>query len=181
MRCNCGAERVIGLEAMARDRRYVNLTVAHVALRLDCSGCKDGPDEVHLAATPHGLHAPPGNGGIIWTMPLVTRERHDGGRRMRFIPGVVDSPMIDVRPNREPRERRLLDARQAPPGWIWIARCDACRHMAGLPIEALIRRHGELRTLENACRSLRCAACGHRGATSAMMRLCEPGCSGQRG
>jgi hypothetical protein len=95
VRCNCGAERVIGLEPMARDRRYANLTMAHVALRLDCSGCKDGPDEVYPAATPHGLHAPPGNGGILWTMPLVTRERHDGGRRMRFIPGVVDSTMID--------------------------------------------------------------------------------------
>jgi hypothetical protein len=51
-----------------------------------------------------------------------------------------------MRPNHEPRERRLREARQAPPGWLWIARCDACRHVAGLPVEALIRRHGELRT-----------------------------------
>ncbi len=34
VRCGCGAGRVIALEAMARDRRVANLTLAHVALKL---------------------------------------------------------------------------------------------------------------------------------------------------
>jgi hypothetical protein len=34
--CNCGAECAIGMELTADDRRYVNLTLTHVALGLDC-------------------------------------------------------------------------------------------------------------------------------------------------
>jgi hypothetical protein len=45
-----------------------------------------------------------------------------------------------VAPAHEPRERRLLDTHQAPSGWLWIARCDACRHVAGWPAAPARRR-----------------------------------------
>jgi hypothetical protein len=93
VRCGCGAGRVIGLEPMARDKRYADLTLAHVALRLACSGCQEGPDEVWLCDTPHGLNAPSGYPGSIWTLPLVQRSGR-GARRLRFVPNVANNPMV---------------------------------------------------------------------------------------
>ena len=72
--CGCGDRRVIALGVMARDRKLATATLAHVALRLACRGCRTGPDEVYLCATSHGRESPTFGGGIVWTMPLVTRE-----------------------------------------------------------------------------------------------------------
>ena len=44
VQCTCGAARVIAIARMARDRRLADRTLAHVALRLSCEGCRTGPD-----------------------------------------------------------------------------------------------------------------------------------------
>jgi len=73
--CGCGDRRVIALGMMARDNRVATATLAHVALRLSCLGCRTGPDEIHLCATINGMQAPIFGAGVVWTMPLLTRER----------------------------------------------------------------------------------------------------------
>lgn len=78
------------------------------------------------------------------------------------------------------RQPRLRSLRQTPPGWIRLARCQGCGHQATLPIEALIRRWGELHLVEFALHSLRCTACGARDVRHSMLRLCDPGCPRQR-
>ena len=86
VRCSCGASRVIGLMQMARDRNLANCTLAHVALRLNCTGCHNGPDEVHLTATMNGVGPlPTGSQSLVWTLPLV--ERTGGGaKHLRRVP-----------------------------------------------------------------------------------------------
>ena len=79
--CGCGDRRVIALGAMARDPRTATATLAHIALRLSCSGCYRGPDEVYLCATINGRLASTFGGGPVWTMPLVTRERQPSYHR----------------------------------------------------------------------------------------------------
>lgn len=73
--CGCGDRRVIALGVMAQDPRTATATLAHVALRLSCSGCYRGPDEVYLCATVYGRQDAAFGGGLVWTMPLVTRGR----------------------------------------------------------------------------------------------------------
>ena len=75
VRCSCGASRVIGLRQMASDRRLAHCTLADVALRLSCTGCHNGPDEVHLTATMNGVGPlPTGSQSLVWTLPLVERS-----------------------------------------------------------------------------------------------------------
>ena len=81
VRCGCGAERVIAIARMADDSRLADYTLAHVAMTLRCEGCHDGPDEVHLAATVHGMRPASGGGDVVWTMPLVTRDGRGAKRR----------------------------------------------------------------------------------------------------
>ena len=89
VRCCCGAERVIAVGQMARDRRVADHTLAHVALRLSCTGCHDGPDEVHLTASIHGLGPPPsGSVTLGWSICLVQRPGV-GARRLRTLPPPV--------------------------------------------------------------------------------------------
>ena len=74
VRCSCGASRVIGLRQMAGDKRLAHCTLAHVALRLSCTGCHNGPDEVHLTATVSGVGPlPTPNHGLVWTLPSIER------------------------------------------------------------------------------------------------------------
>ena len=73
--CGCGERRVIALGVMACGRKLATATLAHVALRLTCHGCKTGPDEVYLCATVYGRVAATFGGGIVWTMGLVERGR----------------------------------------------------------------------------------------------------------
>ena len=44
-------------------------------------------------------------------------------------------------PSRQPR---LCSLRETPAGWIRVASCNSCRHQGVLPIDRLIRKHGEL-------------------------------------
>jgi hypothetical protein len=55
-----------------------------------------------------------------------------------------------------------------------------CRHKGPLPVDALIRKFGDLALVEFALVGLKCTACGHIGASALMLRLCEPGCPRQR-
>ena len=74
VRCSCGAGRVISLQQMARDPRLAGCTLAHVALRLSCTGCHTGPDQVHLTATISGLGPPPmPSHSLVWTLMLLER------------------------------------------------------------------------------------------------------------
>ena len=79
--CGCGDRRVIALGVMARDSLTATATLAHVALRLSCRGCRNGPDDIYLCATINGREAPTFGGGTVWTMPLVTRERQPSYHR----------------------------------------------------------------------------------------------------
>ncbi len=83
VRCGCGAERVIAIARMADNSRLADYTLAHVAMTLRCEGCHDGPDEVHLAATVHGLR--PASGAETWYGPCrwwcgTAAGRSDGTR-----------------------------------------------------------------------------------------------------
>jgi hypothetical protein len=60
-------------------------------------------------------------------------------------------------PNRQPRLRSLRDT---PAGWIRLASCQACGHRGLLPVDALLKRWGDLQLVEFALHSLRCTACG---------------------
>ncbi len=81
--CSCKARRVLSLAMMARDRRVATYTLAHVALKLRCQGCYTGPDRVHLTATTYGIGpAAAGDGGLVWTLPLVDRPT-GGARQLR--------------------------------------------------------------------------------------------------
>ncbi len=74
VRCSCGAARVIGLRQMAEDKRLALCTLADIALRLSCTGCHNGPDQVHLTATVSGLGPlPTGHRSLVWTLPLLER------------------------------------------------------------------------------------------------------------
>ncbi len=76
-------------------------------------------------------------------------------------------------PNRQPR---LASLRNTPDGWLRLATCTRCGRKATLPIEALIRKNGELAMVAFALLDLACSACGNRGATASLVRLCDPGC-----
>ena len=71
------------LARMARDRRTAGLTLAHVALRLRCEGCHNGPDEVRLTAR-NNEHAPSNLTSPGWVLPLVEREPPPSYHRRRM-------------------------------------------------------------------------------------------------
>ena len=81
-------------------------------------------------------------------------------------------------PNRRPKLRSLT---QTPPGWIWLAACNSCGHRGPMPVHQLIRKFEELHVVKFALISLKCTACGGRGASALMLKLCDPGCPRQRG
>ncbi len=76
-------------------------------------------------------------------------------------------------PNRQPKLHSLRDT---PPGWIRLATSTQCQRQAMLPVDALIRKHGDLALIEFSLLGLVCSQCGNRGATASMVRLCSPGC-----
>ena len=100
-------------------------------------------------------------------------RRLDSARRSLYVP-----VMGGKDPNRQPRLRSL---RNTAPGWIRLARCQTCGHQGLLPVEALIRKWGDLHLVEFALLSLRCTECGARDVRHTMIRLCELGCPRQRG
>lgn len=84
--CTCGAARVIAVGQMARDRRLADRTLAHVALRLACEGCRNGPDEVWLTESIFGIGpAPAGSVSLGWSICLVERPKV-GARHLRVVP-----------------------------------------------------------------------------------------------
>jgi hypothetical protein len=78
------------------------------------------------------------------------------------------------------RQPRLASLRKTPPGWIRVASCNSCTHKGPLPVDQLIKKHGELALVELVLVGLRCTACQGYGASALMLRLCEPGCPRQR-
>lgn len=50
-----------------------------------------------------------------------------------------------------------------------------------MPVEQLIRKHGEDDLVEFALVSVKCVQCGNLGAKATLVKLCEPGCAKQRG
>ncbi len=79
------------------------------------------------------------------------------------------------------RQLRLGSLKQTAPGWIRLAKCQGCGHQSALPLDALLRRWGELHLIEFAMDSLRCTKCGKQDVQHTMVRLCDPGCARQRG
>ena len=80
------------------------------------------------------------------------------------------------------RIMRLRSLRNAAPGWVWVACCSACGHMAGLPVRQLLDQFGELYPVDAAMMKLRCTACDQGGQVTARLgRLCNPGCRNWRG
>ncbi len=79
------------------------------------------------------------------------------------------------------RQPRLGSLKHTAPGWIRLARCRGCGHQGVLPVDALLRRWGELHLVEFAMQSLRCTSCGENDVRHTMVRLCDPGCPRQRG
>ena len=83
VRCGCGAGRVIAIRQMATNRRLADRTLAHVALRLACERCCNGPDEVFITETIYGVGPEPhGAVALGWAISLVQRPS-DGARLLR--------------------------------------------------------------------------------------------------
>jgi len=74
------------------------------------------------------------------------------------------------------RHPRLRSWRQTPQGFVRMAVCLNCRHMAPLPVCDLVRRYGELCPIEMAVLHLRCEECRQTKVEARLMPLCEPGC-----
>jgi hypothetical protein len=62
-----------------------------------------------------------------------------------------------------------------PRGFVRMAVCQNCRHMAPLPIRELVQRFGQQYPIELAIRRLRCESCGQRKVEAQLMPLCQPG------
>lgn len=70
--------------------------------------------------------------------------------------------------------------RNTPHGWIRVAACNNCSHKGPMPVDRLIRKHGELAIVEVVLVGLKCTNCGSYGASALTLKLCEPGCPKQR-
>ena len=81
-------------------------------------------------------------------------------------------------PNRQPQ---LVSLKTTPRGWIRMAKCDHCSHMAPMPIDRLIKKHGPNMLVEFASINVRCNICKGACARALMLRLCDPDCPKQRG
>lgn len=79
------------------------------------------------------------------------------------------------------RHQRLRDLSRTPDGYIQVARCQDCGHLAALPLAALLQRFGELTPVQQIRDRITCSACRSRATEIRMMRLCDPGCPRQRG
>jgi hypothetical protein len=77
--CGCGARRVIGIGVMAKNPNVRRMTLASVALGLQCEGCRTGPDEVHLCATIAGTERDSEHAGADPVWSLLLYRRHGAG------------------------------------------------------------------------------------------------------
>jgi hypothetical protein len=71
---------------------------------------------------------------------------------------------------------RLSSLLQTPRGFVRMAVCLSCSHMAPLPVRDLVRRYGEMCLVELALMHLRCEECQQSKVEARLMPLCEPGC-----
>ena len=78
------------------------------------------------------------------------------------------------------RERRLLSKLNPGRGFVWLASCDTCGHVSGLPVRQLTR-YGDLCPVDQAMGHLRCAECQGQRISAKLARLCDPGCGRQWG
>jgi hypothetical protein len=76
------------------------------------------------------------------------------------------------------RQPRLSSLRKTPAGWIRLAACNSCAHKGPLPVDQLIRKHGELALVEVVLVGLRCTQCHGYGANALILKLCEPDARG---
>jgi hypothetical protein len=76
-------------------------------------------------------------------------------------------------PNRMMRPR---SQRTPGRGFVWLAVCEGCGHMAGLPVRQLLARFGELSPVEAAMLRMRCGKCEGGRFFHRLARLCDPGC-----
>ncbi len=74
------------------------------------------------------------------------------------------------------RTLRLITLKQTPRGFVRMAVCVNCQHMAPLPVRDLVRRYGDLFPAELALLRLRCEECQHSKVEAKLIPLCEPGC-----
>ena len=79
------------------------------------------------------------------------------------------------------REPRLHSLQSTPAGYIRMAKCRKCGHLAPLPVDRLLARFGELFPIETALVWLTCTKCGAQKPDATVLRLCDPGCPRQRG
>ncbi|WP_158931702.1 hypothetical protein [Acidisphaera sp. S103] len=77
---------MIGLGRMAENPRIRTMTLATVALKVQCEACFTGPDEVHLTATMHCLQAPQAVGDGVWSLLLWQRAYRGGSYHRRRLP-----------------------------------------------------------------------------------------------
>jgi hypothetical protein len=71
---------------------------------------------------------------------------------------------------------RLASLRKTPRGFVRMAVCMNCQHMAPLPVRDLLRRYGEVCPAEMALIHLRCEECQGSKVEARLVPLCEPGC-----
>ena len=67
-----------------------------------------------------------------------------------------------------------------PHGFVRMAVCQNCRHMAPLPVRELVRRFGQQYPLDLAVKRLRCQRCRQCRVEAQLIPLCEPGCRRRR-
>jgi hypothetical protein len=61
------------------------MTLATVALKVQCADCFTGPDEVHLTATVYGLQPPQAVGDGVWSILLWQRATRGSSYHRRRI------------------------------------------------------------------------------------------------
>lgn len=134
----------------------------------------------------------PASRGLLRSALAASGARRGRGRAHSHLAGAgrnqgrqeCQGPRADVAnmgARNSDRVQRLSHLRTPVLGFFWMARCEVCRHLGALPVEQLIRAYGESAPTEGALLRLKCAACGERKVSAALMRLCDPGCSRQRG
>ena len=67
-----------------------------------------------------------------------------------------------------------------PRGFVRMAVCRKCHHMAPLPVRELVRRFGQQYPADLAMKRLRCESCRERDVEAQIVPLCEPGCRRRR-
>jgi hypothetical protein len=77
--------------------------------------------------------------------------------------------------------RLVRHLKPTAPGWIAVAVCRKCGHMAALPYDRLRVRFGESFPADEAMARVRCSECDSPNPDARHLRLCDPGCARQRG